>query len=1330
MTQLKQFFFGIFPLIILLTQPVFALDFNTKNGLSHNGVTSILEDSRGYLWIGTYDGLNRYNGRDFTLYRSSPTHSVLLNNRVRTLAEDALNRIWIGTDRGLMIYDFIENHFVDLSWKSGLYQNNDIVIALDDSRKDRMIALTENGGLATFNTQGELLRFDKLHGFVCNHLLRLSNELYLIATNRGLVQYNYRTGRFKKIEKISQENCIVLSKTSLDSIYAVATRRGVKLIKINQIKDDIVCTLHQTLYDKHSFRTVFCDSQGTLWLGSNQKGIVPIRLDNLEQLPANPFNSTMRTSCFHEGRNQVLWVGSFDQGFISRSLMQNPFHAIDLLDQQSYRTFQFINIDQQKIAIKTTGRYTQYDIATGKKSTFMPQILNNTNGAVLSTRQGWIVAVDKEKQKKIYRLDNPRSLPREMNLIGEQMPVGAVRTITEDAYGNIWISYPSNIFRIHLIDDNNTMQVEKIQLPKLRVSTQNIRNIYSDPKDKSLWIATSINGLYRIVNPNLATKHLHIEQYAHDPQRSQSLSSNFVTAVLRDKSGVLWVGTEHGGLCRVREEKMHFKSYTVENSNLSNNNIKSLICDSQNRLWIATNTGISLFNRTNERFMNYNTQNGIPVDNMGFFATQLPNDVLVFSGIERSFYFNANNIQTDESIPQFQFGRLRIYNQVIEPNDVIDEKILLYSRLKSGDTLRLNYKQNVFSIEIDALHYTDRQNCRMRYKILPINNEWIINNPEQMNIALNGLHHGQYEIHTALSNAYGEWGNTKKIYVIIAPPLWKTWWAYTLYGILFISIVAFVIYSLLKMQRMNYKARIDEIERINMNEKQRYFSNIAHEIKTPLALIVAPVQSLLDTFAHDVGVRSYLQRIEIQSRKMSHLIDVAQSIQSIDAGLLRPQSSVFDFNVFMHSLLEDFVFLASHDNKKIEINAPEEPLIVKSDISMLEKIANNLLNNAMKYTLSNSLIRVSWHSEGNKNLRLSVSDTGMGIDPADIPHIFERYYRGTKHTIQPPSGTGIGLSFSKRLVHLLGGEIGVESIVGEGSTFTVQLPIMSNEQPEELQTQTSDNYIYDDMGALRNMDTSQHPDSLVYVVEDNLEMRLMLERIVGQFYQCETFANGKEALNAMEQKWPDIVVSDVMMPIIDGFELCERVKCDIKTSHIPVILLTACTAFDDRIKGMKYGADLYLAKPFYPKYLITCIETTLVGRAKLRERFKNGMPIQISDARQSDKDNKLLEQFNVLMNDNLDSEDINLDKFARELGVNRTYFFQKIKQLTGRTPFDLIKEIRLSKAAQLLVQEDLSVEDVCVAVGFKSRTHFSKLFKEKFGMSPRQYVISLRKGNS
>ncbi len=461
---------------------------------------------------------------------------------------------------------------------------------------------------------------------------------------------------------------------------------------------------------------------------------------------------------------------------------------------------------------------------------------------------------------------------------------------------------------------------------------------------------------------------------------------------------------------------------------------------------------------------------------------------------------------------------------------------------------------------------------------------------------------------------------------------------------------------------------------------------------------------------------------------MLEIIDLTHGVELNDLKMMRLTPSKINFDGVVEYLISDFEFMAEYDNKIFKVErVASSPIDVVADLGMLEKIISNIISNAFKHTLAGDIVTFKYWIEDH-NLIFQVEDTGCGIDQEDLPKIFERFFQAKRSSGANLGGIGIGLTLTKRLVELHNGEIRVESEVDQGTTFTITIPSASVGSEEIVPEQPKDgsSELIEDMDFAEIIIQSEYSSSLIYLVEDNSELRNLLEEVTGRYFKVRSFANAMLMFDALESEWPDLIVSDVMMPEIDGYELCHRVKNSIQTSHIPVILLTACNTVDQKIKGLNAGADAYIPKPFYPKHLITRIETLLNSRQILRERFQIGIPLVMGrNSDTSAKDNEFMASLYELFNQQLDNEDINLDETAKAIGQNRSIFFKKVKSITNRSPYELLKEYRLQRATEFLTSGEYNVNEVCVMVGFKDRSHFSRLFKERYGVAPSKYVKSI-----
>ncbi|CAI8174306.1 MAG: Sensor histidine kinase TodS [Polaribacter sp. SA4-10] len=487
-----------------------------------------------------------------------------------------------------------------------------------------------------------------------------------------------------------------------------------------------------------------------------------------------------------------------------------------------------------------------------------------------------------------------------------------------------------------------------------------------------------------------------------------------------------------------------------------------------------------------------------------------------------------------------------------------------------------------------------------------------------------------------------------------------------------------------------------------------------------------------DRYKNNFDVSEKLGLVQRQIKKIKQLIDQVHDFRRADANLLKMNYSRFNFNSFIGDVANDFMFLASKDQKKFVCLSKEKNIIVSADKDKIEKIINNLISNSFKYTKTEDVIKIEF-STNEKDLIIEVSDTGMGIEKEDLTHIFERFYQSQSTDKQHIAGSGIGLAFTKKLTEMHYGYISAESEVDKGTTITIQLPIVKKqieedeiidetiELPLEKEVKIDEDFIQKEISS--NIKVSGNfSDKIIFYAEDNLEMRNYVSNILSKYFNIKVFRNGQDCLNALQDEWPDIVISDVQMPVLNGLDLCISIKSDLKTSHIPVILLTGLANIEDHVRGIRDGADAYIKKPFNVQRLVTNVEALLINRKYLRERFQVGIPLTKENNKNNRNDNAFLEKLYSIIEENLDNQDFDINILSRELYLNRTHFYQKVKELTNQTPFEILKTYRLKKAAQLLSQEKLSVNEVFMMTGFKNRHHFSKTFKKMYNVSPSKFA--------
>ncbi|MGQ1909432.1 hybrid sensor histidine kinase/response regulator transcription factor [Marinifilum sp. RC60d5] len=1367
--MLKRYSILIFIILLQVSSSLRAEDqlkvlqqLSISDGLAHNGVTAIIEDSNGYLWFGTYDGLNRYDGYELRTFKNLINKNILTSNRVRSLLEDKKGNIWVGTDEGVTIYNYSTEKFDEIY--SNFIANKGIsgpVVRRIIENKNRNIIVCATGmeGILIFNDDytfskqyipserefGENIDF--------NDGVMLDDENYVFSAETGVFLFNLKKAKFTRLFEKQITSTTSIEKAAEGSLILTL---GSGLIILDYKKEDVEYSfkMNSTCLKDNEFKNVSVDNNGNLFLSTLRKGFVFV--DNFEKLKANTpvkkkvykFDSKLlRGSCVLFSERFGVWAGTFNEGIFRLTAEENPFQAynIDMHLKMGLKSNLVNHIslyDTNKLLISANyGGVALYDVSK-KKFTHVPFSISekervSINAAYVDSKNNfWLRKVGdlglcwvKHGTNKIQKIES--------KLLSENMFL--TRIYAEDKYGNIWCGTNENVYRIKLNESGDIKKIESLNNhPSFKNNRLwNVRYIYADPVYDYMWICADYDGLYRIpIGVDADLNDLKVEQYLKEKGNSKSLSSNFVTSIIRLPNKELWLGTEGGGICKVinNNSKLEFIAYS-EADGLSNNVVKSILYDDDNNLWISTNIGLNRFNTKDYSFRKFSTKDGLPFDDFWYASCRLKNGLLFFSGLDGFCYFNPKDITDSENLPLVEFGDFSLFNKKVSPLDTFSNRVLLKSRLNELDELELNYDENVFSIELKSLHYSAVDNHFLKYQLLPNDKDWIEVPSNQRFIDYSGLQPGEYELQVIASNSLNQWTDARKLKITIKPPIWKTIPAYALYIVILISVVYMIIMYVLRFQKLNYSLQIEKLEKDKNKEvnaaKLRFFSNISHEIKTPIALISGPVDLLSARFIGNKDVSEKLQLIQRQSKKISQLVDQVHDFQRSDANQLKINYSTFGFDSFLKELLKDFEFMTQNTGKELDVFSKCSDVYVTADRDKLEKILNNLLNNACKFTKENDKISVEYTCE-ERDLIVKVQDTGRGITKEDLPQIFERFYQSKHKHAAYIGGSGIGLAFTKRLVEMHYGEISADSILNEGTTITVRMPIIAEQVSEDLKKKEEELLSLEkqeDNNSMIKNRTEQEinvegdfSDASIFLAEDNDELRNFVGSSLSQFFKVKTFINGQECLNAMEEEWPDLIISDILMPELNGLDLCRHVKTDIKTSHIPVILLTACTSIDDQIKGIQEGADSYIKKPFDLQHLVKRTEYLLRNRQKLRERFLIDFPLKKDKSKAKGDENIFLEKLYKLMADNLDNQELDLNQFAKELFLNRTHFYQKVKALTNQTPFELLKAYRLKKAAEFLVQQQLSVNEVYLMTGFKSRTHFSKLFKEKYNITPGKFA--------
>ncbi len=1349
--------FGIAPTFGTIPKVDYQIDISS--GLTHNGVTSMIRDSKGYIWIGTYDGLSQYNDGKVVTFKNEPDNRPFLSNRVRSLIEDSNGNIWIGTEFGVSVFSYEDYQFKNLPKPSKFTHDAEFIIRQMILMGDKMVCICESEGVVIYNADHDIVDYTPApYSYSCHSATALDEDNILLAAQQGLYIYNIKSHSYKAVD-IGADIYTRIMTAADDNTILLAMDTGVVQFTYerDQRGEYSFRQIGRLYYPEHTITSLSIDDDGSLWLGSFADGLCYI--DNYKEHMGRPMTRLIehfRISCTLLDSPNTKWVATFDGGVFS--LSKRRAYIKDLSAHPSnlryLRMPQIANyLDKHLIVQSANNTIVSFDSKTLELEDLpfdLPKEYSNTPKYLFSngTDDIWLFCVG--VGNIWFHIKNGECFEYKVDKITPSSPTDIPKAVDIDKYGNLWVGYNNALYRVRMDGDEIT-SIESIERHSRFSGSpiEKVRTIYADHQSDYIWVGTDAQGFYVInAEPHRPLHSAKVMNYTHNINDATTIPSNFITCFMRDSKGEMWIGTEQGGLCRAIAstasdiDALQFTRYD-QSDGLNNGVVKSLLCDSLGRVWVGTNVGLYLYQPDQNHFLGYHIMDGLPFEDF-WYCTATFDDGLFFTASNGIMGFNVNDFPQNDVMPKVEFSSVRIFNNEYIPFDKRGDRVVLSLSEEEGNHLSLNYDENLLSINLDMLYSEQSSNHRISYQLMPTSSRWITLPDEERSISISGLSPGKHTLKVRVSDAMNNWTDAQYLEIEIKPPFWATPWAILAYIIAAISILVGAFKLVTHTQSLRHRLAMVDIERKNIErineEKQRYFADIAHELKTPLTLLYAPLESLYRQFKVDAEVRQKLLIIKRQSKKILSLVELAHISRLNEMNLLKLERAIFNFKGFINNITSDVQFFAEYEQKNFEVRHPQNGahIYLDADRDMIEKVMNNLLSNAFKYTKVDDTIYIEYYTDSS-NIIIKVCDSGYGITAEDLPHIFERYYHGDKKRINV-GGTGIGLAFTKRLVEMHNGTIEVESRPSEGSTFTVTLPALTKAQTAGQTTIEEEDLADYETIEEQEQEQSQHIDiigdddlmpvnvdspvagSVIFVVEDNYELMLLMSQSLSRSFTVETFSNGAECIDRLATRWPDLIISDVMMPEMDGLELCQRIKGDIKTSHIPVILLTARATVDDKIKGLEYGADAYIFKPFYPKYLFKRIEALLKSRILLRNKYQIGAPVPTSETTNSSRDNEFLERLFELFSENLDNEDLDVYSLAAELGLNRSFFLQKIKSTTNYSPYELLKDYKLKRAAELLNGNEYNVNEVCTMTGFKSRTHFSRLFKERYGVSPSRFA--------
>ncbi len=1405
--NLRTILFGVVNYLILFSSLLFVFcnvlsftsaqtikfnQLNSSNGLSNNSVNDIIQDRTGFIWFATDDGLNRFDGYEFRIFRNNPSDSnSLSDNLIQTLIEDSQGNLWIGTRRGWLnkydpIYekftrwkipsDIIDENIINSicidskervwigTYKSGLYlfdpfsgvirnwinkpgdstslSNNYVSSLVEDDYGN--IWIGTYFGLNKFNPENEKAGFKRFFRYALDKK-RVSDDIYWsltkskfdnnyiwIGTANGLLKYNIKTNQYDEYFFPNPENLQfgtsagTVIEEMIDDEIIVWTNSYAGLVRFNtadkQVKRFVADKNNLNSLQSNEIHNIIKDKSGVFWLVTNngvsyftvksmkfnytfyEKNKFPdfnlIRKDNIKAIT--------KTS---DGR---LWFGT-DQALFFTANEVNHFTIKQLVTKKKLNVWSLCSGNNNDLWIGTYGSGVFHlDLVSNTllqkslfESGFYPESIKFIKSICLDKKSrnlllgfwGYGLAVYNPKTKRIksYFRDpgNENSLSYE-----------DVWTIFQDSKDRIWVG--TNGGGLNLFDINNN---------------KFYRWIANDS------ISLNGNSVYSICESNYIKK-------------SDEVKTN------RDIT-TLWIGTNNG-LNKFEIVNSKDNSYSdlevyitgfTEKDGLADNSVKSVIEDNEGNLWLGTSSGISFFNIKNQTFSNFKISDGLTGTDYNFGSVYKDeNGILYFGSAEGLNLFDPKKITLSNFNPPVVITDFQILNKSVEIGEGSElTKSILYT-----NEIKLSYSQNVFSLQFAALDYSAPNNIQYAYQMENFDKDWI-NAGNRRHITYTNLNPGEYTFKVKSTNSDGIWSKDyTAIKVIITPPWWQTLWAIGLYVLVFIL----GIWGIIKFQnnrtRLRHELKMKEFESHHLREiesmKSRFFANLSHEFRTPLMLIKGPLEQLLSGRIKENKTEYYRMALR-NTEKLQHLIDELLELSQLELDKIPLNLEKNNLVVLLQMIVSAFNPLAEEKNITYNFNSTLSELSINCDKDKFEKIINNLLSNAFKFTESGGIISVSLDAEQSNEKQFAVikiSDNGPGIPESHQEKIFDRFYQVEDSSGKTHPGSGIGLALVKELVLLHQWSISVSSKPGESTTFSLTIPLtteeyksikyIDEEKPDtniELH-QFSDNYLENDFQN-NDIEIPDNDKPTILFVEDSEDVRIFVSGLLKSDFNMLVSDNAISGIETAVREMPDLIISDVMMPEIDGIEFCHQIKINHLTSHIPVILLTAKATEESKIEGLETGADDYLTKPFNYDELFIRIKNLINQRKILKEKFSKEINIHPEALSQNSLDKEFIQKVYNLVKKNIGNADYDTEQLAEEMFLSRRQLHRKILALTGHGPGEFIRTIKLKQAALMIIENRLSITQIAYEVGFNSPAQFTRAFKKQFNCLPSEFGSKYKK---
>ena len=1340
-----------------------------NNGLSQNSITSIIQDSKGLIWIASYDGLNRFDGFTTLVKRhESKSDNSLSENRLLCLAERRDGKIWIGTDGGgVNVYNSNTEKFLRYTVEQGNIPSNTVVCLIADSVGNMWIGTERGLAKATvLENDGIVFKTVGNFGSVTKLLCDKQGNIW-IASIRGLYVIPFDDEEEQPVKINSSNDPYIISLfCDKDNTIWFSTYSGFFSInKVKTIHEDLSITNAYTqVFDEPGcvVRTMTEDLDGNLWIGTESSGLFQLKLNDKGDVQEKHIYATHVPFCnisdnrireLFVDRTNVLWIGFHKKGVNYADICGKKFHLMHELsspvrNELGYRGRFISSIYQDSknrlwFADEEEGMFIYHP--NDKRMLYLSNFdYSKAVSTVIESRSGDIWLGTTDRLLKIAKQDADKNYYRIQNKL-HYTEAGNIRTLCEDLYGNIWFGSitGSGLYRYNPTTNECILYNEGDGIHSVKLFY-----LLADHDKPVIWVGTLSGGLIKVTY-NEFGKAIETETY-NTASGGNALISNHIWHIYADNSNCIWVGTD-AGLNRIElDDDRRVKQVTMVDVPLLNGlKIMAITEDAEHNFWLNCSQGLYKYNHGTGEVQIYTHHDGLQSNTFTEASAITSNGAIYVGGINGVNYFHPSEIVKNPYAREAAIVNLRIHEKTIKPGETFGSRQILGKDINSTDELVLDYKSNNFMFEFVGIHYAIPEKNQFRFMLEGFDGGYVHTNSHLRVAAYSNLPAGKYTFKVMASNNDGVWGDAvKQIGITILPPPWKTTWAYLAYFLMATGLVYFVIHYLLTKQRLKNELYIERLEKEKIREvnemKMGFFTNITHEFRTPLVLILSPLRDLMaDAKRQNKHIRLRLQIINRNATRLLSLINQTLDLRKISSDTMRLLITRNNLHNHIENMIESFEVhtvdrrLAIHFRN--ELQGDEQWY----DKYKIDKVLLNILSNAVKHTPPKGSIYIDVYEEKQDGITfatVSIRDTGRGIPAEELTKIFEMFYRARNASIE---GTGIGLSYVKSLLNLHKGDIKVESIPDEGTCFTFCFPVDVEAYAGEQISETidldfnhqsigpfidedfdDDILLIDEEDSSINADTEEEDKEQrrkILIVEDNVDLRLYIKDCLAQHYNIAEASNGEEGIKMAKREFPDLIITDLMMPVMDGIEFSRTLKADAQTRHIPIFVHSVKSDEIALKEAMDAGAEDFIAKPYNYATLIKKIKNFFRTREQLVARVQAEAMLKPTEPEVPSSDEELIQKISKVIEKNLSNPNFGVEMLADQIGMSRMQLHRRIVSFTGLQPSALIRDFRLQRAAQLLKSGEKRISEVMWETGFNNHSRFNNYFKMKYGVGVKDY---------